>query len=74
MQGARYESGLDNSPMYDGEFFKKGLKTHGAGGGVLDPPFVQGLGGGGDMDCYLDTMARVASGCDAMSSPSSKWP
>ena len=22
MQGARYESGLDNSPMYDGEFFK----------------------------------------------------
>ena len=29
MQGARYESGLDNSPMYDGEFFKKGLKSHG---------------------------------------------
>jgi putative isomerase len=29
MQGARYESGLDNSPMYDGTFFKKGLKTHG---------------------------------------------
>ena len=22
MQGARYESGLDNSPMYDGDFFK----------------------------------------------------
>ena len=21
MQGARFESGLDNSPMYDGEFF-----------------------------------------------------
>jgi len=26
MQGARYESGLDNSPMYDGDFFDK--KTH----------------------------------------------
>jgi len=21
MQGARFESGLDNSPMYDGEFY-----------------------------------------------------
>ena len=29
MQGARYESGLDNSPMYDGEFFEKNLKSHG---------------------------------------------
>jgi len=26
MQGARYESGLDNSPMYDGELFNRG--TH----------------------------------------------
>eukprot|EP00760_Papus_ankaliazontas_P027597 PhM_4_TR3401/c0_g1_i1/m.22627 len=26
MQGARFESGLDNSPMYDGEFFSK--QTH----------------------------------------------
>ena len=25
MQGARFESGLDNSPMYDGDFFKDGL-------------------------------------------------
>lgn len=25
MQGARYESGLDNSPMYDGNFFQDGL-------------------------------------------------
>eukprot|EP00980_Cylindrotheca_fusiformis_P027141 scaffold19016_cov147-Cylindrotheca_fusiformis.AAC.5 len=25
MQGARYESGLDNSPMYDGNFFRNGL-------------------------------------------------
>ncbi|CAJ1937095.1 unnamed protein product [Cylindrotheca closterium] len=25
MQGARYESGLDNSPMYDGNFFKGNL-------------------------------------------------
>jgi putative isomerase len=25
MQGARFESGLDNSPMYDGKFFKDGL-------------------------------------------------
>jgi hypothetical protein len=25
MQGARYESGLDNSPMYDGDFFADGL-------------------------------------------------
>ena len=30
MQGARYESGLDNSPMYDGEFFKTNLKVDGA--------------------------------------------
>ena len=29
MQGARFESGLDNSPMYDGEFFKPNLKSHG---------------------------------------------
>ena len=29
MQGARYESGLDNSPMYDGEFFAKNLSESG---------------------------------------------
>jgi hypothetical protein len=30
MQGARYESGLDNSPMYDGDFFKANLTSHGS--------------------------------------------
>lgn len=30
MQGARFESGLDNSPMYDGDFFKTGLYTDGS--------------------------------------------
>lgn len=29
MQGARYESGLDNSPMYDGEFFVHNVSTDG---------------------------------------------
>ena len=29
MQGARFESGLDNSPMYDGEMFNKSMKTDG---------------------------------------------
>ena len=29
MQGARYESGLDNSPMYDGEFFQTNCSTDG---------------------------------------------
>jgi hypothetical protein len=32
MQGARYESGLDNSPMYDGEFFDANIKIHGSYG------------------------------------------
>ena len=30
MQGARFESGLDNSPMYDGEFFEPNLKQDGS--------------------------------------------
>ena len=30
MQGARYESGLDNSPMYDGVFFNKNLSAKGS--------------------------------------------
>lgn len=30
MQGARYESGLDNSPMYDGAFFNKNLSAKGS--------------------------------------------
>ena len=30
MQGARYESGLDNSPMYDGEFFASNVTADGA--------------------------------------------
>ena len=29
MQGARYESGLDNSPMYDGTYFTKNLSRIG---------------------------------------------
>jgi putative isomerase len=29
MQGARYESGLDNSPMYDGSFFSKNMSAQG---------------------------------------------
>jgi hypothetical protein len=32
MQGARFESGCDNSPMYDGEFFQANIKTHGSYG------------------------------------------
>jgi len=30
MQGARFESGLDNSPMYDGTFFDKNVSSDGA--------------------------------------------
>jgi len=30
MQGARYESGLDNSPMYDGEFFNRSVAADGS--------------------------------------------
>ena len=30
MQGARFESGLDNSPMYDGEMFNASVKTIGS--------------------------------------------
>ena len=30
MQAARYESGLDNSPMYDGTFFAKNLSASGS--------------------------------------------
>ena len=30
MQGARYESGLDNSPMYDGSYFRKNLSGSGS--------------------------------------------
>eukprot|EP00966_Prymnesium_polylepis_P041456 962309-Prymnesium_polylepis.1 len=30
MQGARYESGLDNSPMYDGDFFNSSVMASGA--------------------------------------------
>jgi len=30
MQGARYESGLDNSPMYDGAFFNRSVRGSGA--------------------------------------------
>jgi putative isomerase len=31
MQGARFESGLDNSPMYDGDFFNASVKPDGSG-------------------------------------------
>ena len=30
MQGARFESGLDNSPMYDGTFFAANVSSDGA--------------------------------------------
>merc|ERR1711871_1052052 len=30
MQGARFESGLDNSPMYDGDFFSKNVSSDGS--------------------------------------------
>ena len=30
MQGARFESGLDNSPMYDGTFFNDSVRSSGA--------------------------------------------
>lgn len=30
MQGARYESGLDNSPMYDGDFFERNVSHVGS--------------------------------------------
>lgn len=30
MQGARYESGLDNSPMYDGDFFNASMGSSGS--------------------------------------------
>ena len=30
MQGARYESRLDNSPMYDGSYFRKNLSGSGS--------------------------------------------
>ena len=30
MQGARFESGLDNSPMYDGDFFDANVTSEGA--------------------------------------------